>query len=293
MKVPQKPPLDDHLKTLAQHYLERCIPEKSEKEIFENFLLSFLESPLKQKVHAKAFLPKEIIHEVASFPKIKRPLTEAEKVIYHSFPASKAVRERFSLTEALLKEYTQEGASIGISLCAYEAGLGKKFLKTQDQVVVWPVSHCSLCEALQNLPSQRRLRAPYWMSADLIPPHTLDLFLYGGVGFFHPTREREQDLYQKIAQFLKPGGIFVTGFIVPPPSVNDQSEWNLEQIDLMGAKLQRFLFEVLYQYRPSHYRNSWDVKEDLLKMGFSSVDFYFDGGCVYPTVVARKGGDAS
>ncbi len=72
-----------------------------------------------------------------------------------------------------------------------------------------------------------------------------DIITSNGLNIYQPNDEKLIDLYKKFYQALKPGGILITSFLTPPPSISTESTW--KNFDLSDALKQKVLFSDIIQ----------------------------------------------
>lgn len=96
------------------------------------------------------------------------------------------------------------------------------------------------------------------------------------------------DLYRQFFRALKPDGVLVTSCITPPPIVDENSEWDLSQINPEGLLLQQIVFAYILGFNFQGLRSSVTTRTQLELAGFQEVQVIWDQARVFPTLVAHK-----
>jgi SAM-dependent methyltransferase len=115
-----------------------------------------------------------------------------------------------------------------------------------------------------------------------------DLISSNGLNIYEPNTERVRKLFEQFYKALKNGGRLVSSFLTYPPHLTEQSEWDMNAIHLPHLKFQKILFADVLEAKFQCYQSSQEMKEQLLKIGFSKIDFIYDPARIFPTVVAVR-----
>ena len=113
-----------------------------------------------------------------------------------------------------------------------------------------------------------------------------DIITSNGLNIYQPNDEKVIDLYKKFYQALKPGGILITSFLTPPPSISTESTW--KNFDLSDALKQKVLFSDIIQVNWQTFRTEAQTRLQLAKAGFKTIEFINDSCSIFPTVTAIK-----
>lgn len=115
-----------------------------------------------------------------------------------------------------------------------------------------------------------------------------DLISSNGLNIYEPDPGKNYRLYQQFYSALKPGGKLVTSFLTYPPHLTEQCEWNMDAIDKENLLLQKIIFVDVINTKFQCYQSSQEVKNQLLDIGFSDVNFIYDTAKIFPTVIAIR-----
>lgn len=117
-----------------------------------------------------------------------------------------------------------------------------------------------------------------------------DLILSNGLTMYVNDDELVKNLYSRFYQGLKPSGLLITSYITPPPYINKNSSWNIENIDAEFLEVQETLFHKIFNSKWHGYRSD-ELTVNLLKQaGFSQdkIEIHHDKNNIFPTVTAYK-----
>jgi len=113
-----------------------------------------------------------------------------------------------------------------------------------------------------------------------------DLITSNGLNFYESDDKKVVELYKEFYHALKKGGILVTSFLTPMPTVTKDSSWKNYSLDKL--KKQKAIFADILQGRWSATRSHELTKKQLEEAGFKVLYFIDDKKNAFPTVVAEK-----
>jgi len=212
-------------------------------------------------------------------------LTELETWLLNRCPILLATQERFQIFRAL----TQPLLRPGMKLASLPSGLMDDLL-TLDYSQTSGVTLTAIDldpETLQEAEENyKRWNPPVTVQFEtrdawqLDSSERWDIITSNGLNIYVEDDDRCTDLYRSIAKALKPNGIFLFSFIVPP------EQWHpTNSADLIR---QRFLFQEVIPVKWSCVRDENKTRDQLDKAGFEVVSMMYDTQGMFPAVVARK-----
>lgn len=224
-----------------------------------------------------------------------RPLTILERQLLDTFPTVLATQERSRHFATVIQQHLVDSATLASIPCGLMRDLlGRDFAAASFvRLVGIDLDAESLSRAKQCAQQYGLLASATFVEADaweLGFHEEFDLIASNGLNIYEPDDRRVTELYRGFFAALRPGGILVTSFLTPPPSIDPASEWNMGAIDPEALRLQRVIFVDIVGAAFQCYRNSSTTKAQLQESGFSECDIIWDRGRVFPTVVARKAG---
>lgn len=115
-----------------------------------------------------------------------------------------------------------------------------------------------------------------------------DLVSSNGLNIYESDDNKVTELYRQFYEALKPNGKLVTSFLTPPPTLSENSEWDMTKINQQDLLLQKTLFVDILGAKWQCYRTSEQTKIQLESVGFNDIQFIYDEAKIFPTVVAYK-----
>lgn len=110
-------------------------------------------------------------------------------------------------------------------------------------------------------------------------PNRWDLITSNGLNIYVEDYQKTTDLYRSFATALKPGGLLLTSFVVPP---------DLEYIyDKRDLALSQIIFGELLNIKWQNYRTEEETISQLNEAGFDIELLQYDGQRLFPTVLAK------
>ena len=100
---------------------------------------------------------------------------------------------------------------------------------------------------------------------------TYDLISSNGLNIYEPNDDQVETLYHQYYLALKPGGMFVTSILTPPPSKDDSGEWLMDEINQSDLMLQKIVFLDVLNVKWQCYRSSKQTAVQLKNSGFNEI----------------------
>ncbi|KTC86954.1 SAM-dependent methyltransferase [Legionella brunensis] len=216
-----------------------------------------------------------------------------ENFILNKAPTMLATQERF---EIFLRE-NQKVVINGAKLACVPCGMMSELLYLRlNQVknislIGFDYDHQALNDA-KNLANQFKLShclKLYQADAWHIDLHNeFDLISSNGLTIYEPDDAKVTALFQIFYNALKPGGKLVTSFLTPPPSLTANCEWDMSFINQQDLLLQKMIFVDILNAKFQCYRSTEQTKNQLSTIGYTNIEFFYDRGKMFPTVIAYK-----
>jgi SAM-dependent methyltransferase len=218
---------------------------------------------------------------------------ELEYLIFERLPAVLATRERFKI----FRRELQTGLRPGFVLASVPCGwMGDLLLLDYDtcpdvRLLGLDLDKKALDGAYElanerGLAQQVELRQADAWEMDLNAE--VDLLTSNGLNIYESNNERVVSLYLKFFDALRPGGQLVTSFLTPPPTLSNESPWDMNAAAPTLLALQQVLFARIVEAKWSAFRTHSQTLEQLERVGFRDVTFVNDRACMFPTVIAHK-----
>lgn len=115
-----------------------------------------------------------------------------------------------------------------------------------------------------------------------------DLLISSGLTIYEPCNRKIFDLYKIFYKALRKNGTLVTSFLTFPAVYKELTEWNMKEINLYNALMQKIIFSDLIGMKWECYRTSKETKQLLQEAGFLNVQIHYDKRKIFPTVTAIK-----
>lgn len=220
-------------------------------------------------------------------------LSRMEDFLLNRSPTVLATQERFKI----FKQETQKRLHDGMTLASIPCGLMSDLLtidysKVQDITLYGvDIDHDSLKEAEKqaknfNCPANLEL---FQMDAWTFQlPNPVDLLTSNGLNIYEPDDSRVIALYRHFYENLKPGGIFITSFLTPPPTLGSPSEWKPGTFNPEDGRIQRVIFADIIGANWQVFRTTEETKRQLKSAGFEIIDISTGSSGIFPTVVAYR-----
>ncbi|PWT80985.1 MAG: SAM-dependent methyltransferase [Acidobacteria bacterium] len=220
-------------------------------------------------------------------------VSELEYLIFERLPAVLATRERFKIFRRELQARLKPGFVLASVPCGWMGDLLLLDYKSCSNVRLLglDLDKNALDGAYKlanehSLARQVELRHADAWEMDLNAE--VDILTSNGLNIYEPDNERVVSLYLKFFDALRPGGQLVTSFLTPPPTLSNESPWDMNAVTPTLLALQQLLFVHIVEVKWSSFRTHSQTREQLERVGFRDVTFVNDRACMFPTVIAKK-----
>jgi hypothetical protein len=222
-----------------------------------------------------------------------RSLTSLEEFIFHRAPTMKATQQRFVYFQRCLQGALRNDAVLASVPCGLMADLlFLDFSKVQNVKLVGIDLDQSSLDDADRLAHELGLQgAVTFIRQDawqLVGAESFHALTSNGLNIYESDDNKVIELYQRFFQALAPGGVLVTSFATPPPSLDGASPWDMSRIDQDDLLLQTIIFSDIVKVKWQCFRTVEQTNEQLKAAGFSVIDFIYDDAKMTPTVIARK-----
>ncbi len=232
-----------------------------------------------------------VTHETGSFP--PGAVSELERTVFDSMPAVLATRERFDIFRRELQALLRPGIVVASVPCGWMGDLLQlQYASCPDVTLLGVDLDQDALDGARALAAERGLESRLslhctdaWSMNLTQAAHVLTS---NGLNIYEPDDSRVIELYQRFFDVLKPGGRLVTSFLTPPPSLSDQSPWDMSAVSPVSLAMQHLLFVRVIEVKWSAFRTHAQTCEHLKRAGFTDIRFVDDRARIFPTVIARK-----
>jgi SAM-dependent methyltransferase len=219
--------------------------------------------------------------------------SELEYRVFEHLPLILATRERFAIFRTTLQSRVRPGATLASIPCGWMDDLLLLDYPHDADVRLLGVDlDPEALAGARALAQQRGLArqltlhlADAW---DVDLPAAADTVTSNGLNVYEADEARVDDLYRRFLDLLKPGGLLVTSFLTPPPSLSDASPWDMRALDPEMLALQNVLLSRVIATNWRHFHTHAQIRAQLERVGFVEIRFIDDRARTYPTVLAYK-----
>lgn len=216
-----------------------------------------------------------------------------EDFVLNQAPATLATQERFDIFQKVLQKALRSGVVMASVPCGIMSDLlTLDFTGVKDTTLIGSDIDAESIEGA--LTRARELKFPgklHLNQADawkLDLPKRVDVLTSNGLNIYERDDSRVVDLYKSFFSQIKPGGMLVTSFLTPPPTLDPKSEWRFDRIHLEHLQKQKELFVDVLGVAWQAYRSSEKTRSQLTEAGFTDIEILPDRAFIFPTVVAHR-----
>ncbi len=220
-------------------------------------------------------------------------LSVIERFFLFNSPAVLAQRE----LHKKLQKTAQKCVADGKVLASLPCGLMRDLLSL-DYSQVSNVSLIGLdidpdsIEKSKALASSMKIANAQWIQQnawDLNYNNAFDFISSIGLNMYENKKERVVDLYNKLFNALKPGGILFTGILTYPPYLNEKkSDWDVSSIPKFDMHLETVIHRDILNIQWFNFRTLAEAKDDFREAGFTNIQIEPDSRCIFPAIIAVK-----
>lgn len=115
-----------------------------------------------------------------------------------------------------------------------------------------------------------------------------DLIVSNGLNIYETDDDQVTELYKAFYNALRPGGILVVSFMTPPPTLDKNSVWNLNELNIEDLAFQKILFSEVLQGKFQAFRSPQLTEKQLINAGFKNIEIIYDKARLFPTATGQK-----
>lgn len=115
-----------------------------------------------------------------------------------------------------------------------------------------------------------------------LPPQEYDVVVCNGFSFYLTEEKTLQELIQKVEKTLKPGGIFLMSFILPP------SQWKISEKEKQTHEQIHNIFDAIVAKWTASFRTSDTILSYCSEAGFASTECIRESHDIHPLIQAKK-----
>ena len=220
----------------------------------------------------------------------KTQISPLEKWILTSAPTVLATRERFYIFQNSLQKYLNSNSTIASIPCGTMDDLTSLDTESFHNIhyVGIDYDNTSLELAKQNSAPCKKVSVHFQKKDawNLDSPSQFTIVTSNGLNIYEADDNKVIDLYKSFYHSLQEGGILITSFLTPPPSLSPESPWkNYNPNDLLKQKA---VFLDIIDANWQAFRTETQTRIQLQKAGFTHIHCIYDTQAMFPTVIARK-----
>ncbi|ANY17124.1 SAM-dependent methyltransferase [Bordetella pseudohinzii] len=216
-----------------------------------------------------------------------------ERLLLERLPAAVATRARFGIFTVQLQQALRPGMTLLSLPCGtltdllcldYSEAPGVRLvgIDLDQRALATAAARAKQQKLTVELRHEDAWHCRLDIAADIVVSH--------GLTIYEPDDGRVRDLYGRCARMLKPGGLFVSSFMTPPPALRPDSPWRMDILDPADLMLQQVLFTRLLQPAWTGLRTHDETRALLAAAGLGEIAFHDDPAALFPTVTARLPG---
>lgn len=214
-----------------------------------------------------------------------------EQWLISKAPAVRATRERFNIFQEKLTKYIVNGVVLASIPCGLMDDLLSLNYSAHENIkfVGIDLDENSLRLAQANAEKIGKAYLAAFSKKDawnLKIKDKFDVITSNGLNIYERDDAKVIELYKQFYQALKPGGILITSFLTPPPTLSSDSTW--KNFNPEDTKKQKAIFADILQVKWQAFRIENQTKRQLEEAGFKVLEFIYDSQGMFPTVVAQK-----
>jgi hypothetical protein len=240
-------------------------------------------------------------HYVTTYPRTRQSTADCrtdkmsalEKFLLEDRPMARATQERFEIFLKLAQSEVKNDAVLASIPCGLMADLlFLDYSSVQNiSLIGIDLDGESIEQAKQLACRQGLEKETQFFERDawnLGFANQFSLVMSSGLNIYEPDEQRLLALYKGFYDSLKAYGTLLTSFFTPPPWIDAESPWDLNQIDEEALRLQKTIYSDILAFKAVSYVFWQDMKKQLETVGFKQIEITYDRARIFPTVRAKK-----
>ncbi len=222
---------------------------------------------------------------------IKSPL---EKFIVERAPTILATQQRFAIFQSLLMKHIQSNSVVCSLPCGMMADL--LTLNLSGEIAEVRFVGIDLDKAVfdlaKGLAAQLNVRThceffqkDAW---DLGIENEFDVIASNGLNIYEKDDSKVVTFYKGMYRALKANGYLICSALTPPPTIESECEWDIEQINKDDLITFTTIFKTILRATWFNFRSSAKTCDQLKEAGFDNIEIHWDKQKMFPTFLARK-----
>jgi hypothetical protein len=114
------------------------------------------------------------------------------------------------------------------------------------------------------------------------------LITSNGLNIYASDAAQELALFRRFHANLKPSGLLITSFLTSPPGSDNDSPWEINQMDPEALRKQRVIFQDIIGVKWRNHSSVEKMQQKLKDAGFNRSEVHFDKAKLFPTILAWK-----
>jgi SAM-dependent methyltransferase len=237
-----------------------------------------------------------------SYPKVGKRLglnnkgkkfSKLERWLLERGPIVLATQERYTVFQGIIQQQLHSNMRLASIPCGLMNDLLDLNYSGLDNIhlIGIDLDPVSLEMASKSSKASEHPIEPIFVQADawnLSFREEFDLITSNGLNIYESSDSRVVELYMNFFKALRPGGLLVTSFLTPPPSLDSNSIWDMSKINMADLMLQKTIFSDILSAKWQTFRSPDLTRKQLSMVGFEDISFIYDRAKMFPTVTARK-----
>nr|BFD31546.1 class I SAM-dependent methyltransferase [Pigmentibacter ruber] len=235
---------------------------------------------------------------VCSYPDLKKQgfkLTENEfeKYLLENLPFYLATQSRFQIFKTEIKKRLRDNISIASLPCGLMTDILLQDFKgiNNFQLHGIDLDQSALDQAKAIALSKGLIHHCTFTREDgrkIEHKNQFDLVTSNGFNIYVDDEDKNIAFYKKIYQALTDKGELITSTIVPPPTEDPYSSWELKKINLDALKIQAIVMNYFTEFNKNNFKSAEKLCIILKKAGFNEFQVIPDNLGIFPTIIAKK-----
>ena len=221
------------------------------------------------------------------------PLPEINDFLLNDAPSCLATQQRYQIFKTEIRKRLRDDISLATVPCGLMGELldldysgYQNILLTGIDTDTESLQHAYTIASELGLEKNCHLLNKNAWALDI--HYEFDILISNGLNIYEYDDDKTIALYREFFEALKPGGILITSFLTPPPTIDRQSSWDMSQIDPHDLRKQKILFVDILEAKWQAYRTESEIQDQLETAGFTNCEIIYDKARIFPTIVAKK-----
>ena len=221
----------------------------------------------------------------------KSNLSPLEEWMIHKSPIVLATRERFYIFRRELQKILKNNMVIASTPCGLMDDLLSLDFSQLSNIQLKgldldPESIKLATENIKNYNVSAEIEFLIRDAWNLGIKEEYDVIVSNGLNIYEPNIDKLKLLYSEFANALKPGGILITSFLTPGPTMSENSPW--KDFILDDVIQQKVIFMEILEVAWQTYRTERETIAMFEDTGFDIQNIIYDRQAMFPTIILKK-----